>query len=151
MGNRRFSVTTYVLVGISLFALYYVGKTVTPPPPVAPPEPRAAPGATPGPAKPNPAAAAEMKAHQEEEARRAKMRTDKMAEMMKAQKDHPMPNVKAFNPTTTDTDSDYWQKYKMGQQGSKEMREKVAKALAEQKQHPDVPVKQRPSPVMPGP
>ena len=153
MGNRRFSTTTAVLVGISLVALYYVGKTVTPPPP-APPQEKAAPAAPVAPSAPPPKAAAEPPMphmnQSESETYAAKQRAEKMQAMIKATQKSSPPK-KTFSATSMDTEADYWQYAKDGKKGTAELRAKVAKALAEHPQGANVPVKQKASPIIPGP
>lgn len=149
MGNRRFSLTTYVLVGISLVALYFVGKTVTPPPP-APPAP---PSASPAAAGPRPLADKQAQAqadqHSRAEEQSARARQEKQRQMMSAAHKSSPVDSKAFNPNMIETDPRYWQQQKDGAQGAKEMRAKVVKANAGLKQ-PTVPTKGL-SPIIPGP
>lgn len=145
MGNRRFSMTTYVLVGIALVALYFVGKMVTPPP-AAPPKEATAASASNGAPQPVVDSPEQRKREMEKEAQETKARTEKMKQMAAANKRAPA-NSKAFNPTTIDTEADYWQHYDMGEKGTKEMRAKVEAALAKQKPRPNVPVMQKASPV----
>ena len=144
MGNRRFSMTTYMLVGLSLVALYLVGKTVTPPPPAppAPPPPARAPEPAPTALKkavpdipgmvPDPPGSAE---------RIAKDRAAQMDRMMAQHKKEvaSAPKAGKFNPTSIETGADYWQHAEMGQKGAAEMRVKVAKALEEQKHAAPLP------------
>jgi hypothetical protein len=128
MGTRRFSVTTYILVGISLVALYFVGKTVNPPPvgpakEIAPVRPSAA-----------ETSAQAMKRQQEEE-----MRAKEQAKMVKEYAAHSKKTTIVskgipFNPTGIDTGNEYWQRYGDGKKGVDAMQEKVKKALADQKQ-----------------
>ncbi|MCW3100076.1 MAG: hypothetical protein JWL77_5694 [Chthonomonadaceae bacterium] len=145
MGNRRFSLTTYVLVGISLVALYFVGKTVTPPPPAPPKDPT--PVAAKAPPTPPPASPDKMKFDETRAKEEAKARADRMKALAANAQKNPTANTKAFNPTSIDTDSDYWQHAEAGEKGVKEMRTRVAEALAKQKTQPVVPVQQKPSPI----
>ena len=62
MGNKKFSLTTYVIIVIALGALYFVGKTVTPPP-AAPPDPVMCPPVPPG--TPDPEEHADVPSHAE--------------------------------------------------------------------------------------
>ena len=147
MGNKRFSMTTYVLVGISLVALYFVGKTVTPPPPVPP----ALPAASPAAAGPRPLADKQSQTDQHSRAEElsARARQEKQRKMMSLSHKNSPVDSKAFNPNMIDTTTGYWQEQKDGAQGAREMQAKVAKANAGLKQ-PTVPTKGL-SPVMPGP
>jgi hypothetical protein len=139
MGNRRFSLTTFILVGVALGALYFVGKTVTPPP-AAPPAAakEAAPPPGPGPTQPQKAAldpdAKNLKpssgATAPAQDREARLKA--MAQHMQKSPANPKPD--AFNPASIDTSTDFWQHASDGEKGVKEMREKVAKALAAEKQ-----------------
>jgi hypothetical protein len=145
MGNRRFSLTTYVLVGISLVALYFVGKTVTPPPPAPPKDPT--PAASKTPPTPVPDSPDKQRFDETRAKEEAKARADRMKALAANARKNPDANAKAFNPNTIDTDSDYWQHAETGEKGVKEMRTKVADALAKQKTQPVVPVPQKPSPI----
>ena len=145
MANRRFSPTTFVLVGISLAALYLVGKTVTPPPAAPPPVAASSPSGADG-AMSKPATPAEAKAAVETaNARTAKM---KQMEMEMSKHTNLPPKKDAFNPSSIETTSDYWHNHAMGDQGVKAMRAKVAKVEEEQKHTPPEPV-HKAAPAMP--
>jgi len=127
MGNKKFGLTTYVIVGISLVALYFVGKTVTPPPAAPPVEVK--PVTAQSPAVPSPT-------KQEYEARKAadqqKSRAEKIRETAAHVKTNPQANGKEFNPNGIDVDSDYWHDKSIqdGDKGEKAMAAKVAAAKA---------------------
>ncbi len=145
MGTRRFSVTTYILVGISLVALYFVGKTVNPPP--------VGPAKEITPVQPSAAAtsAQSMKRQQEEE-----MRAKEQAKMVREYAAHSKKTTIVskgipFNPSGMDTGNEYWQRYGDGKKGVDAMQLKVKKALEDQKNTAPVAQKPAPVPVMPGP
>ncbi len=136
MGNRRFGLTTYVLVAISLVGLYFVAKTVTPPPPGPPQEKTATPPAN-APAPSKEVTQAMQKEQMQQQAQQESMalkRSKQIAAATKAGKTDP--TKKPFNPTAIDTDSPYWQQADMGKKGTQEIQAKVKKALEEQKSQP---------------
>ncbi|MCW3054711.1 MAG: hypothetical protein JWN14_3881 [Chthonomonadales bacterium] len=144
MGNKKFGLTTYVIVGISLVALYFVGKTVTPPPAAPPVEVK------PITAK-SPEAPSQPKKEFEERkaAEQAKSRAQQIKEMSAHTKATPASNVATFNPNGIDTESTtYWQNksIKEGAVGVKEMAAKVAAAKAKMPP-PEPPHMQKSAPV----
>lgn len=142
MGNKRFSATTLVMVGLALIALYFVGTKVTPPPAGPPVEqkPTAAVQPPPGPSAPSAAELKVSSSRMSADNKNAQDRMKKIQEMQAEAKKHPTPAAKPFNPASIETEADYWHKNKMGTQGEQEMRAKVAAAEAEAKKVPAMPV-----------
>jgi len=147
MGNKKFGLTTYVIVGISLVALYFVGKTVTPPPAAPPVEVK--PVTSQSPAAPSEDKRKLEETRAAEQARAAKSREQMIRETAAHVKTNPKANVKEFNPNGIDTEATYWQdkSIKDGDQGEKAMAAKVAAAKA--KMPP--PVQPRPASASPAP
>ena len=149
MGNRRFSMTTYVIVGVALGALYFVGKLVNPPPPAPPKE--VTPVASTAPAHPATPAPPSAEQRQKEAAMQAEKqaRMERMQKIAKEAKAKPAPKANAFNPTAIQTDADYWQHYKDGKKGTEEIEKKVADALAKQPPRQTAPVPSPPTALAP--
>ncbi len=145
MGTRRFSLTTYVLVGLSLGALYFVGRTVTPPP-AAPPQ-EVAPASAVKVAAPQKPSPDKLKLEEEKDKAQVQARTMAMKAKMVQTKNNPAANVKTFNPNMIDVESKYWQdpKIKPGLQGEQEMTAKVEAAKKNEK--PNAPTPQTSPPV----
>jgi hypothetical protein len=129
MGNKRFSLTTYALVGISLVALYFVGKSVNPPP--APPPPVVTKPTTPVKAPPTPAMNEQSaKATADRQKEMARRRAEAMREAANKPKTASTTKEPAekFNPNMIQTGADYWHQNQMGKKGEAEMDLKVAAA-----------------------
>ena len=80
-----------------------------------------------------------------------KARNEKMKQMMQASKAVPAANAKVFNPTSIDTDNDYWHHNLDGGKGAQEMRAKVAAAEAKLKGQGSGPRMQKSPAVLPTP
>jgi len=145
MGKKKFSLTTYVIVGIALVALYFVGKTVTPPPAAPPVEVK--PITAQAPATPM---ADKEKYEEKQVADAAKARrAQQIREMSAHAPTKQQANVPTFNPNSIDTESTtYWQNksIKDGEKGVQEMTAKVAAAKAKMPP-PKAPQLQAPTPV----
>jgi len=145
MGQKKFGVTTYVIVAIALGALYFVGKTVTPPPAAPPVEVKPVNAKAPDPQSQAKRDYEEKKAAEQQKSRAQQLRD--MAAHMKPTT--PQANVKAFNPNGIDTESTtYWQnpEIKEGAKGVKAMAAKVAAARAKMPP-PEAPHMQKSAPM----
>ncbi|HEV2474516.1 MAG TPA: hypothetical protein VGS41_17695, partial [Chthonomonadales bacterium] len=132
MGNRKFSVTTAIIIVFILGGIYFVGTTVDSKPegPPAPPKPI------------SPAVAAEQSAEaktrmaamqQQMMARTKAMRAAAAAAKKKGGGKIQQASTKPFDPNTIDVTSSYFYQNASGKKGEEEMAVKVKQAEAQRK------------------